>query len=112
MAQINESLSAAGRNTRSVIEEISRDYASADLAAYAAKMLDPGVLPEPIVPFKTPMAEFLYPREIGEYDFGPRPVAGAYASPSAAANQAWGATISGISGTIGTAASSYIARNQ
>ena len=67
-------------------------------------MLDPGVLPEPIKPFATPMAEFLYPREIGEYDFGPEPVAGAYASPSAAANQVWGATISSIAGQVGNAA--------
>ena len=108
MAQINESLSSAGRNTRSVIQEISRDHISADLASYAAKMLDPGVLPEPIKPFKTPMADFLYPRQIGEYDFGPRPVAGAYMSPSAAANQVWGSTMSSVASHIGTAASTYI----
>ena len=111
MTQISESLASAGRNTRSVIEEISRDYASADLAAYASKMLDPGVLPEPIIPFKTPMAEFMYPREIGSFDFGPKPVAGAYASPSAAANQVWGATLSGIAGQAGQAATAYIGRN-
>ncbi len=108
VAQINESLSSAGRNTRSVIQEISRDHISADLASYAAKMLDPGVLPEPIKPFKTPMADFLYPRQIGEYDFGPRPVAGAYMSPSAAANQVWGSTMSSVASHIGTAASTYI----
>ena len=87
MAMINESLASAGRNARSVIEEISRDKQSADLAAYAQKMLPPGTLPEPIKPFATPMAEFIYPREIGQFDFGPRPIAGARSSPSSSANQ-------------------------
>ena len=105
---LDEGLAAAGRNTRSVLEEISRDKSSADLAAWAQKMLDPGQLPEPIKPFATPMAEFLYPREIGEYDFGSEPVAGAYASPSAAANQVWGATISSIAGTVGSTVTSVL----
>ena len=101
IAQINEALAGAGRNTKAVLQEIARDKSAADLAAYAQKMLDPGVLPTPIVPFKTPMAEFLYPREIEEFDFGPKPVLGAIKDPGAAANQVWGSTISGIAGTIG-----------
>ena len=102
MALVNESLSGAGRNTRSVLKEIARDKSSADLAAYAQKMLDPGVLPTPIVPFATPLAEYLYPRELKEYDYGPKPVLGAMMSPSAAAGQVWGSTISGIAGSVGT----------
>tara|TARA_R100001082_G_C4365302_1_gene161598 strand:+ start:504 stop:1403 length:900 start_codon:yes stop_codon:yes gene_type:complete len=108
IAMLDESLSSAGRNARAVFEEIAQDKASADLAAYAQKMLDPGVLPEPIVPFTTPMAEWIYPREIGEFDFGPQPVLGAMASPTAAASQVWGTTISGIAGTVGSAFTSYI----
>ncbi len=100
MAMVDESLDSAGRNSRAVLQEIARDKASADLAAWAQKMLDPGVLPMPIIPFQTPMAEYLYPREIGDYDYGPKPVAGAYASVSAAANQAWGTAISGIAGSL------------
>jgi hypothetical protein len=65
-------------------------------------MLDPGVLPEPIKPFATPMAEYLYPREIQDFDFGPEPVKGAMASPSAAANRVWGQTISSVAGTVGS----------
>ena len=107
IAQINEALAGAGRNTKAVLQEIARDKSAADLAAYAQKMLDPGVLPTPIVPFKTPMAEFLYPREIEEFDFGPKPVLGAIKDPGAAANQVWGATISGIAGTIGNTISQW-----
>ena len=103
MALANESLDAAGRNTQSVLEEIARDQSSADLAALAQKMLDPGVLPDVIQPIKTPMADYVYPREIGEYDYGPEPVLGAIYSPSAAANKVWGSTISGIAGTAGGA---------
>ena len=108
MALLNESLAGAGRNTKAVLQEIARDKTSADLAAFAQKMLDPGVLPEPIIPYATPMAEYVYPREWEEdYDFGPRPVLGAVASPSAAASAVWGQTISGIAGTVGGSFLSY-----
>lgn len=110
MELINESLSSAGRNSRAVLEEISRDRYSADLTAYAQKMLDPGVLPMPLVPLATPRATFLLPREIAEYDFGPAPVLGSVASPSAAANQVWGATISSIAGTAGSFAGSVLGK--
>ena len=102
IAMLNESMSGAGRNTKAVLKEIAQDKTSADLAAWASKMLDPGVLPEPIVPYATPMAEYIYPRIMGEYDFGPQPVLGGYTSPSAAANKVWGSTISSIAGSIGT----------
>ena len=107
---LNLSIANAERNSRSVLEEIRRDRTAADLSAYAAKMLDPGVLPYPIEPLATPTSEFILPQELQEYDFGPRPVAGAYASPSAAANRVWGTTISSIAGSIGGFAGSYAKR--
>ena len=64
-------------------------------------MLDPGKLPEPIAPIATPQAEFLYPKVFEDYDFGPAPVEGTRFSPSAAANQVWGTTISSVAGTVG-----------
>ena len=103
IAQINEATSAAGRNTKAVLKEIQADKLSADLSAEAARMLDPGVLPEPIKPFATPMAEYLYPREIEDFDFGPEPVRGATYSASAAAGRVWGQTISSVAGSIGGA---------
>ena len=101
MAMLNASVDSAGLETRSVLKEIARDKASADLSAYANKMLDPGVLPMPLVPFKTPKTEFVLPRELGEYDFGPEPVLGAYTSPNAAANQAWGQVLPSIASSAG-----------
>ena len=109
MAMLNESFSAAGRNTRAVLAQIATDKASADLAAYAQKMLDPGVLPDPLKPLDTPRAQFVMPRALGEFDFGPKPVLGAMADPSAAAGRVWGSTISGIAGSVGGALNSAAA---
>tara|TARA_R100001594_G_scaffold102349_2_gene137082 strand:+ start:988 stop:1893 length:906 start_codon:yes stop_codon:yes gene_type:complete len=107
ISQINESQDNAGRMARAVLEEISQDKVSADLAAFAQKMLPPGTLPEPLVPLATPRATFQLPREIGPYDFGPEPVRGAYSSPSAAANKAWGTVLPGIAGSIGSGLTSW-----
>ena len=75
-------------------------------------MLDPGTLPSPIVPYQTPMAEFVYPRELQEFDFGPQPVLGAMANVSAAGNAVWGSTISGIAGTVGSTISNIFANQE
>ena len=105
LTQINESTDNAGRNARAILEEVSQDRVSADLAAFAQKMLPPGTLPEPLVPLATPTSTFQLPREIGEFDFGPEPIKGAYASPSAAANKVWGSVIPSIAGSIGSTVS-------
>ena len=102
MAMINASVESGGRNSRAALAEIARDRTSADLAAFANKMLDPGVLPDPIKPFATPVADYKLPRALVEGDFGPQPVLGAYASPAAAANQVWGTTITSIATNLGS----------
>ena len=104
LAMLNESLEAADRNTKSVLKAIQRDKTSADLSAYAAKMLDPGVLPDVVAPFQTPLAEYLDPREVEDYDFGPRPVPGARVSGSAASSRIWANTVTGIAGQAGSLA--------
>ena len=101
VAQLNEAFSGAGRNTQAVLREIATDKASADLAAEAQRMLDPGVLPMPVQPLPTPRATWQLPRALGEFDFGPEPVLGAMASPAAAAGQAWGSAMQGVAGTVG-----------
>ena len=109
LSMINESIASAGRNARVAIENIDRDRLSANLAAQAARMLDPGVLPDPIQPLELPRRDYILPRALQEYDFGPQPVLGAMASPSAAANQVWGSTIANVAGTIGSAFASSAA---
>ena len=107
IAMLNAQMVNAKANTEFALGSIGRERTAADLRAYAAKMLDPGILPMPIEPLPTPQATYMYPRVYDEYDFGPKPVLGAMASPSAAANGIWGSTISSIAGTIGGAFNSY-----
>ena len=107
LSRINESEENASRMARSMMEEISQDRVSADLAAFASKMLPPGTLPMPLTPLATPTAQWQLPRALGEYDFGPEPIRGAYASPSAAANQVWGTAISSIAGNVGSAIDTF-----
>ena len=101
MSLLDLSLDNATTASQSALQAIGRERTVQDLNAYAAKMLDPGVLPEPIAPLPTPQATFLYPRVFEDYDFGPEPIKGAMVSPSAASAQVWGSTISSIAGTVG-----------
>ena len=103
LSQINESQDNAGRMAKAVLEEVSQDRVSADLAAFAQKMLPPGILPDPLTPLATPRSNFQLPREIIQGDFGPEPIRGAYASPAAAANKVWGSVIPSIASSIGSA---------
>ena len=103
-ALITESLMSGSRNARSVLKEIARDKEAADMAAFAQKMLDPGVLPLPLTPYETPRAEFMFPIPLAEYDFGPEPVHGTYASLSAASDMGWATALSGIASTAGSVA--------
>ncbi len=105
MAMLNATMDSNTRNSRAALEEIVRDKTSADLTAFASKMLKPGVLPEPIKQRAIPVADYSLPRLLEDFDFGPQPVKGAMASPGAAASMAWGNAISGIAGGIGTSLS-------
>ena len=101
LSLLDLSLDNATVAAQSAIRDIGRERVIKDINAYAAKMLDPGKLPEPIAPIASPHAEFLYPKVFVDYDFGPPPVEGTRFSPSAAANQVWGSTISSVAGTVG-----------
>ena len=107
MEMLNASGDSMGRNTRAVLEDIIRDKTSADLTAYASKMLDPGTLPMPLKAQPIPVPELSLPRALQEYDFGPQPVLGAMSDPGAAANAVWGQTITSIAGSIGSGMTAY-----
>lgn len=102
LSLLDLSLDNATAASRSALQSIGTQRTVQDLNAYASKMLDPGELPEPIMPLQTPQATFLYPRVFEDYDFGPQPIKGAMVSPSAASAQVWGTTISSIAGTVGS----------
>ena len=101
LSLLDLSLDNASAASRSALQSIGTQRTVQDLYAYASKMLDPGILPDPIAPLPTPQATFLYPRVFEDYDFGPEPIKGAMVSPSAASAQVWGTTIGSIASTVG-----------
>ena len=96
VAALNEGLESANLNTLSALEDIKNDKFSANLAAYAEKMSDPGELPMPIQPIPSPRTIYDDPAPLMDFHFGPPPVKGAMTSASAASNAAWGAAIPSI----------------
>ncbi len=96
VAALNEGLESAGLATLSALEDIKNDKFSANLAAYAEKMADPGELPMPIQPIPSPRTIYDDPAPLMDFHFGPPPVKGAMVSASAASNAAWGAAIPSI----------------
>ena len=101
------SLQNATTASESAIRNIKQDRTVADLNAFASKMLDPGVLPMPVQPLPTPMAQFMYPRTYEDYDFGPQPIQGAMISPNSAAAQVWGSSITSLAGAASQIVSGF-----
>ena len=96
IAMLNAGLESAALNHAAALEEIKNDKFSADLAAWAEKMLDPGELPMPLEPIPSPRTIYQDPEPLQEFHFGPPPVKGATQSVSAAKSAAWGSAIPSI----------------
>ena len=96
VAALNAGLDSAGANHQAALEEIKNDKFSADLAAWAEKMLDPGELPMPIEPIPSPRTIYQQPEPLMEFHFGPPPVKGAMVDAGAAKSAAWGSAIPSI----------------
>ena len=75
-AMLAESLLSSNISTIQTLKTIARDKYGADLAAYANKMLEPGIVPDPIKPLPTPVADFQAPRPLEDFDYGPEPIKG------------------------------------
>ena len=76
-AALAESMVSSQRATKKAIGDITLQHQMADMQAGARRMLHPGELPAPKTPYDVPLAEFLYPRDLGAFDFGPQPEMGA-----------------------------------
>jgi len=75
-ALLAESLLSSNISTMKTLQTIARDKYGADLAAFANKMLEPGIIPDPIAPLPTPVADFQAPRPLSDFDYGPEPIKG------------------------------------
>ena len=99
VAALNAGLESAGANHIAALEEIKNDKFSADLAAWAEKMLDPGELPMPIEPIPSPRTIYNDPEPLMDFHFGPPPVKGATVDVGAAKSASWASSIPSILNT-------------
>jgi hypothetical protein len=97
-AVLAASLLSAEKDVDAAMRKIAADKYGADIAAQAARMLKPERLPSPPKPLTTPRAIFQNPRRPKKFDFGPKPIKGAAASP-------WGGIADAAAGVIGGIAS-------
>jgi hypothetical protein len=70
------SLLSADLNLQATIRDIELSYDTANMVADANRMLPPPPVLDPIVPMATPDMEFMLPRELQDFDFGPEPIKG------------------------------------
>ena len=96
ISALNAGLDSAGANHLAALEEIKNDKFSANLAAWAEKMADPGELPMPIKPLPSPRTIYQDVEPLQEFHFGPPPVKGAMVDVGAAKSAVWGSTIPSI----------------
>lgn len=75
-AVLAASLYSADLNLQSTIRDINLAYDTANMQADANRMLPPPPVLDPIVPLATPDMEFMLPRELKKFDFGPEPIKG------------------------------------
>ena len=75
-AVLAASLLSADENLQTTIRDINLAYETANMQAEANRMLQPPPVLDPIVPMATPDMEFLLPRELQDFDFGPEPIKG------------------------------------
>ena len=104
IAMLNAGLDSAGANHVAALKEISNDKFSANLAAWAEKMADPGELPMPIKPILTPRTIYQDVEPLQEFHFGPPPERGATVDVGAAKSAVWG---SGIPSILNSGLSAY-----
>ena len=67
---------SADENLQTTIRDINLAYETANMQAEANRMLPPPPVLDPIVPMASPDMEFLLPRELQDFDFGPEPIMG------------------------------------
>ena len=77
-----------GRQVELLVENLinaqrdsSLSMEAAITAADAQRMLKPEAAPEPLRPLDTPIADYILPRALSEFDFGPQPLPGIATTP-------------------------------
>jgi hypothetical protein len=99
-AILAQSLISAQGDAQSALRKIANDKFGADLAAEANRMLAPERAIEPPKPLRTPRAQYLKPRDLKKYDFGPKPISGAKADVFGSVLGAVGSGLASVAGNI------------
>jgi hypothetical protein len=99
-AILAQSLISAQADARGAIKKIANDKFGADLAAEANRMLAPERPIAPPKPLTTPRAQYLKPRKLKNYDFGPKPIKGAKADVFGSVLGAAAGGLASIAGAI------------
>jgi hypothetical protein len=72
----DKGLSSLQQNALVQLQKLQQDKNAADVSAFAQKLLPPQEVPDPLVPYKTPLSEYQYPDPPTKFDFGPIPQKG------------------------------------
>ena len=75
-AIMKDSLLSAELNTKANLKNIQIQLDQANTLAKSKRMLRPSAAPKPIKPLKQVLTDYEYPRELEDYDFGPKPIRG------------------------------------
>ena len=73
---VDKGVESLGQSALMTLQKIQQDKNAADVNAFAQKLLPPQEIPDPLVPYKTPIAEYQYPDPPTKFDFGPIPQKG------------------------------------
>ena len=72
----DKGLGSLQQNALLQLQKLQQDKNAADVSAFAQKLLPPQEIPDPLVPYKTPLSEYQYPDPPSKFDFGPIPQKG------------------------------------
>tara|TARA_R100000781_G_C4055396_1_gene119185 strand:+ start:41 stop:913 length:873 start_codon:yes stop_codon:yes gene_type:complete len=81
IAETGSELAILTRNIVSADRESRMQLRTFMTQADAQRMLRPTKAPDPLKPLKTPISDRLLPRELEDFDFGPKPIKGVATTP-------------------------------
>ena len=76
-AVMRASMVSASKDSQATIRSINHELNEANTVAKSRRMLRPEYGPAPVKPLATPISDYEFPRELQDFDFGPKPIRGA-----------------------------------
>ena len=95
---VMKNLLSSRSEMRDGLSKIATQQAGSNIQAFANLMLPQEAPPEVMKPYETPMTEYQMPRELKQFDFGPKPIKGAAATQSTSAP--WLSALGSVSSSL------------